>query len=132
MYAVRLVKRVVRFGFRTVLMPALVASLVLGASAGPNGSTAKLSPDPGTIIHELQAHHELPKGTTLSLGDPKQPLTVAYDAKGRLLITPPKGETFGTIASRGFTKLTSIAEQSTSALAKSGTDVAAAPAAPKQ
>jgi hypothetical protein len=133
MYAVQLIKRVVRFGFRAIAMPALIASVALGATSGPRGMSAHLSPQPAIVAQELQAHHDLPKGTTLALGDPTRPFVVAYDSKGRILITPPKGETFGTVLSRGFSQIGMLAQQATSqAKHANATDVATAQTVNKQ
>lgn len=113
-------------------MPALIASLAIGALAGPHGPTAHITPQPALIVQELQTNHDLPKGTKLTLGDPKRPLTVCYDIKGRLLFTPPKGQTFGTILSRGFLSLGTIARRSGARLAQAGTIVATAQTVTRQ
>ncbi|MDR3687677.1 MAG: hypothetical protein P4L93_12050 [Coriobacteriia bacterium] len=126
MNAVTLVRRSVRFAFRRIAMPALVASLALGAAAGPHGVTARLAPKPAVIAQELQAHRDLPKGTTLTLGDPSKPFVVAYDEKGRILVTPPKGETFVALVARGFSQMGTLTQQATSALHPEHSEVAAA------
>jgi len=132
MFAVMLIKRWVRFAFRAIAVPALVASLALGAASGQHGIAAHLTPRPAVVVQELQTHHDLPKGTTLTLGDPGKPFVVAYDKQGRLQISPPKGETFGTIAMRGFSQIGTLAQQATSALQPAHTKVAAAQTASNQ
>jgi len=132
MFAALLVKRWVRFAFRAIAVPALVGSLALGAVSGPHGIAAHLTPQPAMVIQELQTHHDVPKGTTLTLGDPNKPFVVAYDTKGRVQISPPKGETFGMIAMRGFSQIGTLAQQATSALRPARTNVAAAQTVTKQ
>ena len=124
MNAVMLVKRTTGFAFRRVALPVLIASVALGASAGPHGVTARLTPQPSVVVQELQAHHDLPKGTALTFGDRRRPWVMAYDAKGRLLVTPPKGETFGAIVTRGFSQMGTLAQQATSALHPTHTGIA--------
>ena len=133
MYAVQLIKRAVRFGFRAVFVPTLIASAALGAASGPNGMSAHLSPQPTIVAQELQAHHDLPKGTKLTLGDPAKPFTIAYDNRGNILITPPRGETFGTLLTRGFSQMGTLTQQVTSTAKRAGaTDVASAQTVSKQ
>jgi hypothetical protein len=112
MNPVWMIKRVIRFGFRMLAMPALIASLALGVGGGQRGVNVHLSPQPQVVIQELRTHQSLPKGTKLTLGDAKRPFTVLYDDRGRLTVTPPKGETFGTILTRGYAQLGLFAESS--------------------
>jgi hypothetical protein len=104
MKAVVLVRRAAGFVLRSLLVPVLMAATFLGLTAGGRG-TASVSPQPSAIAAELGSHHDLPKGTSMALGDPDKPTTVTYDDKGRLLLTPPKGETFGLIVWRGLQEL---------------------------
>ena len=107
MRAANMVTRSVRFAIRSLLVPGLIAASALGVTSGGRG-TASVWPDATTIAKALSAHHELPKGTRLTLGDPAEPTTVTYD-QGRILITPPRGETFGTVLARGFAEMGRVA-----------------------
>ena len=104
MRAANMVTRSVRFAIRSLLVPGLIAASALGVASDGRG-TASVSPDATTIAKALSAHHELPKGTRLTLGDRAKPTTVTYDDQGRIVITPPRGETFGTILARGFAEM---------------------------
>jgi hypothetical protein len=133
MLAVQLIRRAVRFGFRAVVVPALVASVALGAVSGPHGLSAHLTPQPAIVASALQAHHDLPKGTTLTLGDPAKPFVIAYESHGGILVTPPKGETFGTVLVRGFSQMSTLPQQVAAATKQtSGTNVATAQTLSKQ
>ena len=102
------VRKVRRFAMRSVLVPTLAASAWLGVTSGGH-ARASMTPAPSKIAYELAARHDLPKGTSISVGDPKKPTTLAYDDRGRILLTPPKGETFGAVLWRGFGRLETLA-----------------------
>ena len=110
MKRVSIAHRTASFAARSLLVPGLLAASFLGITSGGH-ATASISPKATTIVTELSTHHELPKGTRLTLGDPAKPTTVTYDDKGQLVITPPRGETFGSILSRGFDEMRRIAGQ---------------------
>ena len=133
MFALQLIKRVVRFGFRAIVIPALIASVALGAASGPHGLSAHLTPKPAIVASELQARHDLPKGTTMTLGDAAKPFVIAYESHGSILVTPPKDETFGTVLARGFSQMSTLTQQVTSAQKHPGaTSVATAQTVSKQ
>jgi len=91
-------------------VPGVVAAALLGVTSGGHG-TVSLTPKPEVIASELGARHDLPRGTRLAIGDPARPTVIAYDEKGRLVVTPPRGRTFGSIFARGFADLGRIAGQ---------------------
>jgi hypothetical protein len=91
-------------------VPGLLAATFLGVTSGGH-ATASVSPKATTIVTELSAHHELPKGTRLTIGDLAKPTTVTYNARGQLVVTPPRGETFGAILARGFAEMRRLASQ---------------------
>jgi hypothetical protein len=125
MNAVTAVRRMMRFGIRSLLVPALFLAAVLGLAGGHN-DTATVSPGPSAIIAELNAHHELPKGTRLTLGDPDRPTVITYDEKGRLVMTPPRGQSFGSIMALGFVRLERIASDNGIDIARAGESPATA------
>jgi hypothetical protein len=84
-----------------------VAGVIFGLTGGV--PRASLSPKPAVIAAEFQKHHDLPRGTRLSIGDPKDPVVLAYDKHGRLVLSPPEGKRFGTMLWKtldGFRALT--------------------------
>jgi hypothetical protein len=109
MNPVRVISRIARFGLRTLLVPALLASTWLGLTSGRDAN-ASISPSPATILATLSSRHDIPHGTRLTVGDPARPASVTYDDKGRVLLTAPHGQTFGSILWRGFGRLSTIAQ----------------------
>jgi hypothetical protein len=95
----------------SLLRSALTLTVVAGVLFGLTGGVprATLSPKPSVIAASFQKHHDLPKGTKLVIGDPKDPVVLAYDKHGRLVLTPPEGKRFGTMLWKtldGFRALT--------------------------
>ena len=104
------VRRTLSSAVRSVLVPGVVAASLLGVTSGGHPSV-HLTPPATTIASELAARHDLPRGTRLAIGDPAKPTVIAYDKKGRLVVTPPRGQTLGSILARGFADLGRIAGQ---------------------
>jgi hypothetical protein len=107
MSATRFMRRGVRSLFSLLVVPVLVAATVLGIS--PTGHpSATLSPSAEKVAGSLSRTGELPAGTTLRFGDKNHQYVLKYDAKGRMIATPPKGETFGRVIARGAGRLTGM------------------------
>ena len=99
--------RAVRTIVSMVAIPGLVAGTLLGAS--PTGHpTVALSPSAETVVRAVTAHKELPAGTKLTFGERGHVITVSYDDHGRLVATPPHGETFGTMLAKGLGRATGM------------------------
>jgi hypothetical protein len=76
---------------RSALVLVLVVAVVSVLTGGP--MRVSLSPDPAKIVTHPQTEYSLPKGTKLKLGYADDPLVIAYDKKGRVVVTPPKEKT---------------------------------------
>lgn len=101
---------------RSVLTLTLVAGVLFGLTGGV--PRASLSPKPSVIAGEFNKHHDLPKGTKLSIGDPKDPTVLAYDKRGRLVLTPPEGKRFGTMLWKTFDAFRALTGQAGIAVAE--------------
>jgi hypothetical protein len=97
----RLAIRFARFLVFRVGVPVFTMLLVLGTLSGGHNKMV-VSPSPLSVAQSLQQRHVLPKGTSVSMGDPADPLTVVYDASGRIVITPPTKVSVGELVTRGF------------------------------
>jgi hypothetical protein len=102
----RFLLRSVRGLMRSVLIPGLALLMVLGLMSG---GSVRMSPSADVIAHELQTHHRLPAGTTVSLGKKTDPLLVKVDAEGRLAVTTPRSASLGTLISGGMDEATRLA-----------------------
>jgi hypothetical protein len=109
-------KRTLGSALRSAFALALVAGVLFGLTGGV--PRASLSPKPTTIVAEFNKHHDLPKGTKLSIGDPKDPTVLAYDKRGRLVLTPPEGKRFGTMLWKTFDGFRALTGQAGIAVAE--------------
>jgi hypothetical protein len=76
---------------RTVFVLALAAGVISVLTGGP--LRVSLAPNMKVIATKLGTEHALPKGTKLKVGYPDDPLVLAYDKKGRVVLTPPRKKT---------------------------------------
>jgi hypothetical protein len=112
-------KRTLGSLFRSAFTLALVAGVLFGLTGGV--PRAALSPKPAAIAASFQKNHDLPKGTKLSIGDPKDPVVLAYDKHGRLVLTPPEGKRFGTMLWKTLDGLRALTGQAGTAVAQAAT-----------
>jgi hypothetical protein len=107
MSATRYMRRGVRSLVSLLVVPGLVAATMLGIS--PSGHpSATLTPSAEKVAGSLSRTGELPAGTTLRFGEKNHQYVLKYDSKGRVVATPPKGETFGRVIARGTGKITGM------------------------
>jgi hypothetical protein len=109
MYAVTTARRLVGTAVRWCV-PVLFLATVLGITGGGHDN-ATVSPEPSAILAEMTSHHDLPRGTRVNIGDPRNPTVLAYDERGRMVMTPPRGQSFGKIVALGFTRMEHFAAE---------------------
>jgi hypothetical protein len=99
---------------RAVFALAVAALVVSALTGGP--LRISLTPSVMKIATEIRTEHALPRGTKLKIGYPEDPLVLAYDKKGRVVLTPPREKTLVDVLQDSMKGLGSLRPQEAEAL----------------